>query len=392
MAFASLLVLVSPAHAAGGVDAHRAVASYVAMERNLFDSSTQTYRERFAWPVSQAVSATIAVAQIPGARTDAAAHARMGFRQLAPLRQGSLYRAADSGAIYYDDNEWIAEDMLDWNAFRRDPSAIATAGTIFTGVVGAWDTDAATPCAGGVYWTTDPAVRDRNTVSTANGALVGLRLYALTHRPMYLEWSKRMLDWVNACMLSANGLYWDHISTDGAVDESQWSYNQGALVGAYLTLYETTHDASALARAEQIADASLAAFTGDRLASEPPAFAAILFDRLLELAAVDGRTQYVAAAESYADAAWNSLRDPQTGLFRFDGSTDLLGQAAFVQLYAHLALTGTAAAARRSPPPATAPTARESHGAHEDRGQAPPGPRTPPAQAGRSDRLSRTSR
>jgi glycosyl hydrolase family 76 len=387
VAFASLLVLVSPAHAGDNVDARRAVAGYVAMERNLFDASTHTYRARFAWPLSQAVSATIAVASIPGTRTDAAAHAGTGFRQLAPLRQGSLYRAADGGAIYYDDNEWIAQDLLDWNAFRSDPIAVADASEIFTGIVSAWDVDAATPCAGGVYWTTDAAVRDRNTVSTANGALVGLRLYALTHRPVFLYWARRMLDWMNECMLAPNGLYWDHVAADGTVDRREWSYNQGSPIAAYLLLYETTGDRSALGRAEQLADGTLSAFS-DKWLSEPPEFAAIFFQHVIELAAVDGRTQYVAAAQAYADAAWNALRDPGTGLL----STDLLGQAAFVQLYAHLALTGTGAAVRRSPPPATGATARGSHGAFEGRGRVRPGPRTPPAQAGRSGRQSRKSR
>ena len=356
MAFASLLVLVSPAQAAPRVDTQRAVASYTAMERYLFDAAGGGYPKTQAWPISQAVSATIAVASIPGA------------------------------SIYYDDNEWIAQDLLDWNAFRRDPASVASAEAIFNGVVQAWDADVSTPCAGGVYWTTAEDVRDRNTVSTANGALVGLRLYALTHRPVFLSWSRRMLDWVNACMLAPNGLYWDHVAADGTVDRHEWSYNQGSPIAAYILLYETTHDRSALARAEQLADGTLSAFTGDWLA-EPPEFAAIFFQHVLELAAVDGRTRYVAAAQSYADAAWDALRDPQTGLL----STGLLGQAAFVQLYAHLALTETAAAARRSPPPATAVTGRGSAGSHGDPGRGPRGPRTQPGQAGRSGRPSRTN-
>jgi mannose/cellobiose epimerase-like protein (N-acyl-D-glucosamine 2-epimerase family) len=382
-----MLVLAVPASAARPPDASRAIASYVAMERSLFDTESGTYRDAQAWPVSQAVSATIAVASIPGARTDAAAHAALGFRQLGSLRQGALYEAQTGASIYYDDNEWIAQDLLDWNDFRHDPGSVADAKAIFAGVVKAWDDDGATPCPGGVYWTTAADIRDRNTVSTANGALVGLRLYARTHDPALLYWSRRMLDWMNTCMLAPNGLYWDHVAADGTVDRREWSYNQGSPIAAYLLLYETTGDRSALARAEQLADGTLSAFSGNWLA-EPPEFAAIFFRHLLELAAVDGRTRYVAAAETYADAAWGTLRDPQSGLF----STGLLGQAAFVQLYAHLALTESGAGARRSPPPGGAPTARGSGGAHGDRGRARPSPRTPPARAARSGRSSRTSR
>lgn len=387
MAFAGVLALAVPAHAARPPAAARAVASYVAMERYLFDAQTRAYPNQQAWPISQAIAATIAVARIPGVRTDAATHAESGFKELATLRAGGLYEAATGASIYYDDNEWIAQDLLDWNVYRPGSASVARAEAIFAGVVRAWDGDATTPCAGGVYWTTAPDVRDRNTVSTANGALVGLRLYALTHRPVFLYWSRRMLDWMNACLLAPNGLYWDHVAADGTVDQHEWSYNQGSPIAAYLLLYETTGDRSALAHAEQLADDTLAAFSGT-WATEPPQFAAIFFQHVLELAAVDGRMQYVAAAQSYADAAWNTLRDPQTGLF----SGGLLGQAAFVQLYAHLALTETGAAARRSPPPATVPTPRGSGGVGEGHGRALPGPRTRPARAARNGRSSRTSR
>ena len=356
MVCAACVALLAPigAGAAPSRDATRAVASFVAMERNLFGAGSGTYRETYAWPVSQAVAATVAVARIPGARTDAAAFAARGFEELGSLRQGALYRANADGAVFFDDNEWIAEDLLDWNIYRRNPAAVARAQGIFGGVVRAWDADASTPCAGGVYWTTASGDGDRNTVSTANGALVGLRLYALTHRPVFLYWSRRMLDWLDACMLGPDGLYWDHVRADGTVDSRVWTYNQGSLVGAYLTLYETTGDATALARAERLADLTIAAFAGDRLAAEPQEFAAIFFRRVLDLAAVDGRSSYVAAAQAYADDAWSGLRDPATGLF----SQRLLGQAAFVQLYAHLALMGSEAARSPSPQRAVAPTGR----------------------------------
>jgi hypothetical protein len=391
VAFASALLLAAPAQARPSTDAQHAVASYVSMQRYLFDPVTKRYRDVHAWPISQAVSATIAVARIPAVQTDAGGRAAMGFRQLAPLRQGSLYRDSAGGSFFFDDNEWIAQDLLDWNQLQRNPAAVARAEAIFAGVARAWDGDAATPCAGGVYWTTAAGNSDRNTVSTANGALVGLRLYALTRRPVFLYWSRRMLEWVDACMQAPDGLYWDHVAADGEVDRTEWTYNQGSLVGAYVLLYETTRDVSALGRAEQLADDALGTFNGARLSAEPPEFAAIFFDRLLDLAAVDRRSSYVAAAESYATSAWIDLRDPQTGLFRFGGSTDLLDQAAFVQLYAHLALTESGAAASRSPQPVAAPTARGSAGAPADRDRGRQAPRKPPAQAGRSARRSRKS-
>src|SRR5438094_130766 len=83
-------------------------------------------------------------------------------------------------------------------------------------------------------------------------------LHALTQRARLLQWSQRMLNWLDRCMLAPNGLYWDHIDANGVVDYTHWSYNQGSLIGADVLLYRQTHDADALARAEALADATLA--------------------------------------------------------------------------------------------------------------------------------------
>jgi predicted alpha-1,6-mannanase (GH76 family) len=138
-------------------------------------------------------------------------------------------------------------------------------------------------------------------------------------------------------MLASDGLYSDHIDLGGIVDETQWSYNQGSVIGANVLLYTLTGDAPALAHAEQIADAALAYFAGRWLNGEPPEFAAIFFRNLLTLAAADGRRDYVSAAEAYGDEAWTTVRDARTGLFAFGDKTRSLEQAALVQLYAALA-------------------------------------------------------
>jgi hypothetical protein len=319
------------------------------MEQYLFDPVTKSYRNAPtadpgapAWPVSQAVAATIAVARIPGAATDAGSAAIRGFGELSTLRVGSLYHASASADGYYDDNEWIAQDLLDWNETQPTAAAVKAASAIVSAGVRAWDGDASTPGAGGVYWD------DRR---------------------------RRARSQTRVDMLAPDGLYGDHVTAAGAVDRREWSYNQGSPIGAYLLLYQTTGDTTALAHAEHLADGTLRAFSG-RWRSEPPEFAVIFFRHLLELAAVHGRPDYVAAAEEYAEDAWNGLRDPQTGLFGSMGTATLLGQAAYVQLCAHLAVTDIGAATSGSPPPAAGPTGRGSNGAHADRGRGRPAPRT----------------
>jgi len=177
---------------------------------------------------------------------------------------------------------------------------------------------------GGVPWTTTPGEPSRNTVSTANAAVLGLRLYLLDPQAAFLQSSTRMLSWLDECLLAPNGLFWDSIGTDGTVDRSEWSYNQGSVMEAYRLLYVATGNPSDLARAELVADSTLAAFSS-RWSAEPAEFAVIFFRRLLDLAALDGRADYVAAAQAYADRLWRQR--PHS----------LLQQAAVVQLYAALA-------------------------------------------------------
>jgi uncharacterized protein YyaL (SSP411 family) len=336
-------IAAAPGDADSTVDAKRALSSYDAMQRYLYDYRTGNYREvagakpsARAWPYSQAIQAAVAVAALPSRRASIDVPRR--FVSLdRKFRSGATYTAWPGGDVYFDDNAWIAGALLDWSRVHRSMAAQKRAAELFGSIVRAWDVNAQHPCTGGVFWTAAAGNRDRNTVTTANAALLGLRLYSATHGASYLAWSRRLLAWVDRCMLGDDKLYSDHIAVDGTVDETRWSYNQGLLIGALVELHRITGDAASLARAEEVGDAALLYFDGRWDGDEPPEFAAIFFRNLLALAAIDGRRDYVDAAESYGVWAWSDARDPRTGLFSFSGPTRLLDQAALVQLYATLA-------------------------------------------------------
>jgi hypothetical protein len=342
-------VLAWPAVAAGPIradDLGRADATFRSMERYFYDARADDYRDvagrpsgSHAWPFSQALAAHIAIAALPRLAPHAAVGARIALLERR-FRRGATYSAWPGGAVYFDDNEWLAQDLLRWSRVSGDVRARRRAAGVFAALTKAWDSSSTHPCAGGVFWTTARGNDDRNTVSTANAAVVALRLYGATRASAYLAWSRRLLGWLDRCMLAPNGLYWDHIDADGVVDETQWSYNQGSLVGALVLLYKATNDPLALARAELVAHNALAYFDPTRLAGEPPEFAAIFFRNLLSLAAVDHDPVYLDAAGAYATQAWTQLRDSRTGLYSFGGPTRLLEQAALVQLYAALATAG----------------------------------------------------
>jgi hypothetical protein len=67
-------------------------------------------------------------------------------------------------------------------------------------------------------------------------------------------------------------------------------------------------------------------------------FNSIWFKNLLLLESVTGDTTYREAMADYADHQWRTQREPTTGLFNAgDEHTELLEQAAMVQIYATLA-------------------------------------------------------
>ena len=337
------------------VDAERALASYAAMQRQYYMPWHHLYRgeeiesgEEFAhlWPYTQALAATTAVAGIPtiaGQYATAVRERLDGLRsywskRTKPPGYTSGVLAAGGGWKYYDDNEWIGLQLVRAYRMLGDRALLSRAAAMFRLVVFGWDGNARHPCPGGVWWTQREGTFKRNTVSNAPGAELGLELYQITHRGAYLKWAKRMYHWVRLCLRESSGLYADNIDLRGTIDKSIFIYNQGTMLGAEVLLYELTGDARYLARAREAASTTLAYFSAAQLEGQPPFFIAIFADNLLRLNAVAPNPAYPAYLEEYANNAWSTYRNPESGLFDFHDRTPtgLLQQAAMTQLLAYL--------------------------------------------------------
>lgn len=305
------------------------------------------------WPFSQALVATILIAGIEEELTPAfaaqdaiAAHLAELERYwrgdgLPPAYSSDVAGSRLGGDRYYDDNAWVGLALVVLERVRPGWSRLDRALATYEFALRGWN-----ELEGGVFWVEQGRGagrrnHDRNVVSTAPGAQLGLHLGELgalsdperfAGAPVGPEqmyaWVLATLDESRGAEEPGTGLFWDKIRGDGSIDQMQWSYNQGTMVGLNVALARAPGVARAdyLGRAEAIARKALARLT---LASQPPAFNAIFFRNLLSLHAASGdarlRDEIVAALRGYTEEV--SSGRPAT----------LLDQSAIVQLLALLA-------------------------------------------------------
>jgi hypothetical protein len=315
----------------------RAQAAYAAMLKDFRQgggyTETPAGASAYVWPLSQALAATLSMAQLPHAGHYYLAEVESDLNALQAYWLAGppgLYTALPGQPdAFYDDNEWIGLDLVAASQLLHRPDLLSRAGALFALVQSGWS-ESGGICPGGVYWQRTPADSDRAAVTTANGALLALRLYQATHRRRYLGQAERMTAWLLGCLQRPDGLIANDIGPDGVRNERAWSYNQGATIADLVLLSQVTGRVSYLGAAQRIAAASLQAY-GTAFADEPRVFVAIFFRGLALLDAAAPNALYRSALQAYTDSQWRSRS--ASGLF----GTDLLDQAGMVQLYAQLA-------------------------------------------------------
>ncbi len=360
------------------VYAARAARAYAAME-SCFRTSAGLYRRdgrlrrpgtaAHLWPFARALVATLDLAGVehPVERFDADAAIADRLQALerywdpsgeAPAYSSDVLGTLIGGDRYYDDNAWVGLALVQLERMRPGAGCLDRAADLFRFAVAGWDRRPQGPSPGGVFWVEQghgagARNHDRNTVSTAPNAELGLHLAELTGPPGQAQGSisvEEMYGWVNATLDAgtagespATGLFWDKLRDDGTIDETLWSYNQGSMIGANVLLHRRAgvSPAGCLARAEAIARKALEYFAGGGYEAQPPAFNAIFFRNLLLLHAATGdvelRVEIIQAMRAYTDRAWSQRRDRRDRFHFSSGGVTLLDQSAMVQLLALLA-------------------------------------------------------
>jgi hypothetical protein len=338
----------------------RGLLAFEAMQRYYYIQGSGLYNGEpfsYLWPFSQALAANVSLASVHGMPGTIGRELRarlIGLRNYLDVNNSGMPEgtftstlaafdgtvappAGPGGAKYYDDNDWVGIELMRVYRLTHEPAALGSAEAIMAFEMAGWSSDPQLPCPGGIPFSNDAENTDRNTITNAPAAELGVQLYRATGNVQYLRFAEGAYEWVRRCLLQPSGMYADHITAKGVIVPMLWSYGQGTMIGAGTLLYQATGNAAYLYQARQTARAALAYFTPERLASEIPFFPSVYFRNILYLDSVSHDPPGPKLAQGYVDYAWQHLR-LSNNLFvaGSPASAQLLVQAAIVQIYALL--------------------------------------------------------
>jgi hypothetical protein len=251
------------------------------------------------WPFSQVMHAFAISDRVSGpARFPGLARGTQAYRD----PRGGYRESVGRGKRFYDDNAWIGLALMQRHLVSGGTHSRNRAREIDQFVQSGFDADS-----GGIRWVEGGDTF--NACSTGAGAL----LHTLTGGDI-----RPHLAFL-AGLRNTDGLVRDHVRSDGSIEPSVYSYNQGLLILAALCAGQDAlvHEAS---------EAGAAYFTVDRLWQQPLAFNAVYVKAQLRAGGWD---------EGYAERLWEEGRD-EHGWFTQAGRYDdghVLDTAAALQIF-----------------------------------------------------------
>jgi hypothetical protein len=154
-----------------------------------------------------------------------------------------------------DDSLWMGLALMSGYATTRNASLLRRAEAVFRLAVGNWD-----PVHGGIYWEDHlrgATIYDKAVVSNAPAAILAVELFAQTGVHEYLDWSERIVRWLNANLFDARtGLYHDGIDDHGRrtkLHAVELTYDEGVVLGAMAALSTVDPGGYPLSRALRFA-------------------------------------------------------------------------------------------------------------------------------------------
>lgn len=174
------------------------------------------------------------------------------------------------GPCFYDDNIWVARNLLCAHEIFGDPSYVEEARKIVAYTYTAWNQEL-----GGLVWcerglTEEGTEQELERGLSANACciIVNAWLYQLTREEGYLTWAHRFYDFCKQMQDPVTKIYYNGVHTllrddkrvSGSVNHDLYSYNPGSMILADLLLLDITGEERYELDAWQTAQATHEAF------------------------------------------------------------------------------------------------------------------------------------
>ncbi len=277
----------------------------------MFLAQTGTWTAGYRWTFANDVEAT------------QASYARSGGENHLDIAVTSFDKGkADNfeGEPGYDDELWWAHTWIRAYELSGDVSYLNASRAIFADATKGW---APAVCGGGVWW------QKRAVYKNAITNELFLVVAAALHNHMandagpgsYLDWAQKEWQWFSASgLINGSNLINDGLGDDCKNNgQTTWTYNQGVILGALVELYKATGDATLLARAESLADASTSTLVdangvfretcGGACNGDQVSFKGIYLRNLARLYDWDHKGSYYDFMLRNARSVWNNDKD-----------------------------------------------------------------------------------
>lgn len=232
------------------------------------------------WPSYQALTAMYVSSLVPGRPACSTAFADTIRALDATYWDPSWPRspgAFDQGPVPFhlrsdlprvDDSLWMGLAIMQQYARVGGSALLGRAEQVFRLALDNWTPN------GGIYWEATGANNHAKTVvSNAPAAILGIELFMYTGGHHYLQWSEKIVDWIETHLRDPEtGLYNDSIDDHGGsirIGRTKYTYTQGAMVGVLGLLSTVDPTRYPLSDAVDLAERSMAYFEANRSYGQP---------------------------------------------------------------------------------------------------------------------------
>ena len=164
---------------------------------------------------------------------------------------------------FVDDNLWMGLLLMDMYDKTGERTYYERAAQVMDMATSQWDANK-----GGIYWKTQfPSEQNRDKALVSNMPAVALatRLYTASCKdvcaPEYATWAEKIFAWADATLFDPqSGVYFDKLETDGAIDQTVYTYGQGMAIEALRGLHTIDSGKYPVQLAVDVASRSMRAF------------------------------------------------------------------------------------------------------------------------------------